>query len=472
MVDRVKAFIKQKCSREQIISVFQEIVQSKKTIYFILFCAYFHAILRLSPTGSVTLFRLLIPLSIYIIAKRSRKVFFCAMFGMIGVVALGITQFVLSKKIFFPEVTFSFSNQVLFWIHIFSIFVFVGLLACLWQVEGKRFVVNYVFFNRGIIKIAIVLDAVFLLCGGFYKDFTLFGNINDFGCAIVAGMIIILCGKERWWSKCFWSVCILTLLYVNDSKLALLGALLAIVVFVVLKTDEFIINKLIDGKSQKLDRFLQGKKYQRGVYTVFKNWRLFALLGGILILLIILISPISINGYPIREMVGSAFAQIFTGTFYDNSNESLLFRVNAIIGMGAILRKSFFCGVGVGNTGIILRTILPSMDEMFAGYVYVAPHVWWLELFADFGIVLIVPAIGLFIYQVKCFFTNKYKDRASVLQTMTLLSFPVWCMSSSGLYTEYFTLSLLTVAVFGSIRRIRHHCKQKGVCTDNSAIEE
>lgn len=460
MRDLLKAFIKQKCSKEQMESAFQEIVQSRITIYVILFFAYFHAILRLSPTSSITLFRLLIPLSIYIIAKRFPKVFFGMMFGMIGVVVINFIQFMLCKKVFFTGVQFSFSNLILFWVHVFSIFVFVGLMICLWQIERKRFIKNYIVFNRTIIKIAVMLDTVFLLCGGFYKDFALFGNINDFGCAIVAGLIIILCGKEQWWSKCFWSVCILALLYVNDSKFALLGALLAIVIYLVIKTDEVVVKKLIDEKNRKFDYFLQGKKCQHAVYTVLKKWRLIAFSGCVVILLIVLISPITINGYPIRQMVWSAVVQMATGTFYEDSNQSLLFRVNAIIGMGTILKKSFLCGVGVGNTGVILRAILPGMTEMFPDYSYVSPHVWWMELFADFGLVFIVPAIVLFVYQVKRFFTNQYKDRASVLQTMTLLSFPVWCMSSAGLYTEYFTLSLLTVAIFSSIRRFRHHSRK------------
>lgn len=432
---------------------FLAFIEAPAVIYVILFSAVFHAVLRLSPDSNITLFRILLPLSILIIIKQSHKLAKVLLACFLALSVLSVIQTVFSSFLFFRDISFSYGNLIKFLIHYFSIIVLIGLLICLKKMEKQKFIPRLWFFCATIIKLSVIIDLIYLCCGQPSAQFALFGNINDFGSAMAAGLAIILCTKGRWWSKCIWSLLILILLYINDSKLALLGTLMEISLYLVICSEK-LLKKRMSSKEipEETNRYLRLVLKFRNF--VVEYWRAALTCGCILALAIVLMSPITINGYAIRTMVGDALSQFFSGNFFDASDTSLLFRVNAIIGIGQAMKESFFCGVGAGNTGIILRKILPGMDTLFPGQIFVAPHIWWLELFTDFGLILIIPALILFIHQVKRFFADEFRTKYSMMQVIVLLCFPVWCMSSSGLYTEYFTLSVLITAYMGSVRRM------------------
>ena len=449
MFSKCSEFLKKMPMLQWFNNIYNSVVGSQITIYFILFCAYFHNILRISQGSDITLFRVLIPLSLCIIFKHSRKVFLVLCICSGAFVVLSVIQYILSRNVFFPEIDFDFVNMIKFWIHLLSIFMFTGLIVVLKKIEGGHFLKKYTTFNTIIIKCAIICDILFLLSGQEYKKFSLFGNINDFGCAMVAGMAIILCGNTPWLSKGIWCGCIFVLLYKDDSKLALIGAVMMVIIFGIIEIDKYYYKK---SKLEDICADKNHEKIKNGICVktiIFRYWRLLSVLIFLILCLCLLFIPIKINGYNVGTMIKNAFSQLFSGEYYDNSESSLLFRVNAVIGIGTVLKKTLWFGVGVGNTGVILRVILPSMDTMFENHIYVAPHIWWLELFADIGIVVIIPAVVLFGCHIKRFLTKHYIDTYDILQSITLLSFPVWCMSSSGLYTEYYTLSLIIVAIIG-----------------------
>lgn len=439
MAEKIAAWADKLLAMEWTPAWMKAVLDSKRTIYAILFCAYFHAVLRVPFVDALTFFRLLLPLAVLIIGRHARDVLKVLFFAVSGMVVLGAVQSVLCQTVYFPSIALSAGNVVTFWIHYASLLVLGGLLITLWRKEGDDFYAKFARFHTVIIKCAMVCNAAWLLPGGEYRDFLLFGNINNFGCAMVVGTALILCSPSKVYWKGFWTGLAMVLLYVNDSKIALLGMLLVLAVYLIVVVEKPLAKKICAAKRQG---------------RVLTYWRAGAAALLTAALLVLLTSPLSINGYSIREMTADAAKQVLSGQYYPHSNTSLLFRVNAVIGLGDVLKSSCFLGVGAGNAGVILRAVLPGMDEMFANHAFVSSHIWWLETFADFGVVFIVPALAVFLAQVVCFFTCRYRSCFSLLQTMLLLSFPVWCMSASGLYTDFYTLSVMMVAVMGTVRTL------------------
>ncbi len=426
----------------------ETILNSNKTIYIILFFAYFHAILRVPFIHALTFFRILIPLSVLIIGKHSLKMLRLLVFSIGGLVALSSIQGFLCQKFYYPDLEFDIGNMVEFWIHYASLLVLVALLVTLWRKEGKGFYKKFCSFNSIIIECAMVCNAIWLLAGGFFEDFSLFGNINNFGCAMVAGVALILCSESKPYWKWIWTVMAAILLYANDSKFALLGLVLELGIYLIIWAEKNVIRK----KSTTKHAIIR---------CVLANWRGICFAAVSIILILVILSPIQINGNHIRGMAIGALKQIFSGHYYEHSNSSLQFRTNAVIGLGDTLKNSYLSGVGVGNSGLILRQILPDMNVLYENESFVSSHVWWLELFSDFGLIVIIPSILIFVSQLSCFFKCNYRDNFDLLQTMIFISFPVWCMSAAGLYTEYYSLSVIIIATIGTGRTLRSWIKNR-----------
>lgn len=429
------------------------ILHSDKTTYVILFLAYFHAVLRVPVVGGLTFFRILLPVSVLLIGVHSLKTIAAISGAVAGMMAISLVQSCLCQKFYYPEIVFSMSNLVQFWIHYASIFVFCGLLITLWRKEGDAFYGRFASFHTVIIKCAMICDAVWLLFSGNYKGFSLFGNVNNFGCAMVVGVALILCSESKVYWKCLWTGMAAVLLYANDSKIALLGLLIELCIYLIVWIEKNVIDKNRTAM-RATDKRTDATQRARARGYIFAHWRgVCAAVFGVAVILV-LTSPIRIHGYNIKEMTQGALRQVFTGRYYEHSTSSLQFRANAVIGLGDVLENSCLLGVGAGNSGIILRQILPDMNVLFEDRIFVSSHIWWLEVFSDFGLFSIIPAILIFAAQLVCFFKCRYRSRFNLFQTMVLISFPIWCMSAAGLYTDFYTLSVMIVATIGTGRTI------------------
>lgn len=156
-------------------------------------------------------------------------------------------------------------------------------------------------------------------------------------------------------------------------------------------------------------------------------------------------SNLEINGYSIRDLVYVPYTQISSGVYFDDSSQSFKFRSNTIIGITSILQDSKGIGVGPGNTSLVLKYLIPDPSNSIRQN-YVASHIWWYEVIADLGWLIIIPSVIFYLKQWRRFFLP-INERPQIFSQIFTLFFPIWCMSSSGLYTEFFTLSLLFMSV-------------------------
>ena len=400
------------------------IISRKNLLKVILVIAYLSAILRPSADSNITLFRLTIPLAMVLIYQVSASYAFNLLKATMAMATVSAFQLCLTKYVFFPGLeTLTWIHQIAYLIHIFSLFLVIAIIYALRKCCGQNFLQEIVSLGSLFVECCTVAYIVFLLTGREPAQFLLFGNVNDFGCVLAIGTALLMIDqKKRVGFKLFWILVFLIILLYNDSKLALLGALIMIALFLI--------------------KFVAARVIQRE--KVLIGWFLVAV--GIVIVGILLSGDLMINNYNISKIVQSVLKKVTTGEFYKHSSSSEAFRTNAIVGLLQIMKESCCIGVGFGNSSLILKDLMPDMYGELAKHSYVASHTWWLEVMSDGGIIVIVLALKCYLKQVYIFFSQR-SDTNQLFSNMLVISFPIWCMSSSGLYTEFFSISMLAVAV-------------------------
>lgn len=400
------------------------VLTRKKILYILLITAFFNAVLRPSADSNITLFRLLIPVSLYYIGKCSARVFFLIMKVMIFFSVLSFLQFALVKYVFFPNVeTLSVIHQIEYLFHIFCISIVVGLVLCLRMICDDSFHAEFLRFLSSILKFVIVVFSIYALLGRDPAQFLLFGNINDLGCIMTAGIaILLLDNKTNTFMKVFWIIVSCFWLLYNDSKLALFGGIVEIALFLIFKLS---------------------KSNEAGMKKMFKYT---LILLGVLGVWLFINSSTVINNYGIRDITIEPIKNVLHGIFYSHSSSSVTYRANVIIGLITILKSSFFLGVGVGNSSLLLKYIIPDPYGTFSRFSFMASHIWWFEIMVDGGIVFAFMLIRGYIRTIKSYFASNNSD-SLLFSQLIIMSFPLWSMSSSGLYTEFFTLSVLAFSI-------------------------
>lgn len=400
------------------------ILDKKNLLKFILITAYLSAVLRPSIDSNITLFRLLLPLTIVLIYQVSASYAWNLLKASIVVTAVSMLQFAITKYILFPELdTLTWMHQVVYLVHIISLLVVISIIYCLRKCCGDTFFSEIVSLGIIFVKLSTVAYLIFALPGRNPTDFLLLGNINNFGCMLCIGVALILVDRrKRILSKLFWIILLLAILLYNDSKLALLGAVFIIMLYCFY----FILTH-----TSKRERFLI-----KGILIVVCVVAVGIVISGDLV----------INGYNISRIPGEVWGKIKNGEFYNHSSSSLAFRTNAIVGLVKIMRESWFVGVGFGNSGLILKSMLPDIYESLQSSSYVSSHIWWLEVMSDAGIIVIFLAVKYYIKHLYAFWRLKI-SASQIFSCLVIISFPLWCMSASGLYTEFFSISMLAAAV-------------------------
>ena len=398
---------------------------NKKNILFILLIiAYLNAVLRPSMKNPVTAFRLLLPFAWIAIFNISRQTL-ARMFAIFsGITCLSFFQYYLAKEFFFPEVsTFSIPHLIEFLYHILCIVTVVGIVVSLRYIYQENFNSAIIKFGANFCKVFVVLGLIYSAAGGNPIEFHIFGNVNNFGCVVAVGIILYLFdGAKRFLSKIIWISLSMALLLYNDSKMAFLGAVMAIGLFLIV-----IFSKMTNSIMR---RFLT----------------ILLLFIGIVIVVFLINSEILINGYSLRGMTIEPTRRILSGEYYSYISTSQTFRANVIIAILLVLQNSFLLGVGVGNTGLIIRTMVPDPDMILRQYLEVSSHIWWLEEMADFGLIVIILFLIGYLKAWKLYI-NTREVTPQLFGLICIISFPIWSMSASGLYTEYFSLSMVTFAI-------------------------
>ena len=394
----------------------------ERTIYFILITAIFNAVFRLSSDSIITLFRLLLPYSVVLIYRIDKRFCKSLIKMLIWLFIITSIQTIITIRCFYPSIhTKTLKHLFSFYMHYVSMSVVYGLVYSLMIIQKNKFFIKSIHFISRLVKFILCIYVIYTLFHFEPLSFKLFGNINVFGCVLAGGIIAILFDTVT--KKCLkylYVLMIIIILLHNDSKLALFGGIFELMLF--------------------------------GIYNISQR---FPYLKKVVFLTLIFIcifcvyaffmSEIIINGYSVKELVQVPLNQIYSGVYFPRSNESFTYRSNCIIGITEIIKTSFGIGVGVGNTSLILKTLMPDPDGYLDPYS-VSSHIWWYEIMADIGWLVIIPMIGFYIRSV-----NDYRILKTtyprLFAQIFIISFPLWCMSSSGLYAEFFSVIMISLSV-------------------------
>ena len=396
----------------------------KRIILILLFISFFSAVLRPSGDSPLTCFRILQPFCLWIIYKVNRNYFAYLIKISLLFLVLGLVQNILTRYSFYPNIkTFSFTFFFLYYLNYFTIFVVATLVYSLWFLDKQLFFENIIQFASRTVKFCIFLFVFYVLLGGDNRNFLYIGgNINNFGCLLVAGLIaIIFDNSTKTIFKYIYIVLILIILLYNDSKLALIGAVLVV--------DLYTIAYISTEVSKNVRNILL---IIMVIISLFGAYSYFT-------------SSSDINGYEVQGLIVIPFEYIKNGEYFDESTSSIAFRTNSIVGIINILKTSYGIGVGPGNTSFILTTLMPDREGRFFELDYTSPHIWWLELICDLGWFIIIPTLKLFYKQIRDYCLLKSNNELLFSQIF-FISFPLWCASASSLYTEYYCIMMITIS--------------------------
>ncbi|WP_244332636.1 O-antigen ligase family protein [[Clostridium] hylemonae] len=341
--------------------------------------------------------------------------------------AVSILQYFLFYTFYRPglNMLLGYTVKVLvLYICIFIVFFMVKYIQLLDKERFERQMSKY------IIIMGIILALFFML---FSFDKSFLGNIqldnqNNYGCYIcaVTTFLLIKCKHEK---SIICSGLILFfcfLLFINDSKAALFGVIIQIGIFF-----------CISGNNGKKKIFV----FRRYIVPVF----LIIILLGILI-----INP-SINEYPLRSILLEPVRRIIENDPYSVYASSTKYRTNTTIFALSQLWKTGGFGVGPGNTGILLKQEFPSLNPSYTQALNspsLAMHNAWLEFALDVGIIAIAIMLMVLVYACKLYFTKRHLSQIEELLILFCLSFPVWVISASGIYTQYYLMIIMAFLVF------------------------
>lgn len=396
----------------------------KKIIHILLFISFFSAILRPSQESPVTLFRVLIPLCLWVIFVINRKYFKNLIRVALLFLAVSVIQDFFTRTFFYPSLdAFSHSVFMQFCLHYFTIFVVVALVYSLWYIDKTNFYEDSIRFASKTVRFCIFLYLVYYILGGDPMKFLYIGgNVNNFGCMLAAGMLAVIFDKStRIKTKFVYSLLIPLILLNNDSKLALMGAVLEIILYVV-----FYISVNATKKMRK--NILIGLS----AISFFIIYKYFT-------------SSSNINGYELQTLIVLPFEYITSGTYLDESLGSITFRINSVVGISNILMTTFGFGVGPGNTNALLTILMPNTGGELESDL-VSSHIWWYEVMSDLGWIIIIPSLKVFFRQLRHYVLLKGTNM-SLFSQILVISFPIWCTSASGLYTEYYCIMMITIAI-------------------------
>ena len=167
------------------------------------------------------------------------------------------------------------------------------------------------------------------------------------------------------------------------------------------------------------------------------------LVSAYLIMIMVVRSPIVINGHPVNQYFSELTSHVISGELYPDCNKSLHWRANAIIYMIDLIKKSTGMGIGIGNTGVYLAESMPKIDLYLKnqppepGRRVLSPHFALLEFISDCGLWAIVLLLAILKNALKKFMNAKENNFIDFYFASFTLSFPIWCMSASGVYTTY-----------------------------------
>lgn len=415
----------------------------KGLIICILVLAVFNDVFRL-PGTVMSGYRIFLPVAtLLIIYVLYNKIIKYILVGMLLCLFLPFQNLIfLSSYDTYMKIDIRRTIQfVLLYVSIFIIFLLVKVL----RIKYKD---SFIYFFQSTIPfLGVLCTACYLVClTPLYRilnSFVSFANRNNYAvclCSIFPWYFLKMIRKGFNLKSAIIVFSMVVFLYIGDSKAALAGIVLEIGIILAM-------------------RFMGKVRHSNKIAGFFLAT---VIAGGVSIAR----SPIKINGYQINLMFNEMISHITTMTVFTDGYSSLTYRTNAIIYMIDGIRRSKFMGIGLGNTGILLVRYMPDMLLQTGGTI-LSGHYGLLEFFCDCGIWAILLFGYAFYNGIRIFLNAKNAGDIDIAYASFIISFPMWSMSASGLYTIYYMF--IVMACFYEWHLMKKESKRGGkgyVCSE------
>lgn len=389
-------------------------------LYVVVFAAVFNDILRFGDS-EITVFRLLLIIGIFKCFQKNFKTTFKVYSIFAGIMLLNFFQTILFSIISGTGISFSpitFFSYVFFYFCIVSVILMVYTIYIIDPVSFMTSFEKFIVFLS--VCIAVLMLLLFLRNMGYVAIFNLqYNNINNYGAYLAGAYVIFLYKalKKHKFFSIFMCTFIICLLYLADCKLDLLGVIVETMVMI---------------------PTLTMKKH--------KHFRKILLIGVLLMLIAIVMymanRNMSIFNHSINDLIVIPIKRIISGVAYDYSNSSGLFRVNIFIYGMQWICKSFLLGIGMGNSGKLMRKIIPGdrLEDGWAAFNSMSIHNTFIELLLEFGFVLLILIVWLVINYRK----NRININKDLIFKTTIIGSVFWLLAPSTILNDYFIFILFT----------------------------
>lgn len=392
-------------------------------LYVILFSASFNDILR-PGASKITLFRILMFAGPFICLSCMRKtIFYFYTFFFLTIISFiqtiffaGINEYGIG---FDPG---RFIRNIYYYL---CIMVVICIVHTLLHMERNLF---FSYFRQFICYVSILYLIVFIVSGlkPGIREYLFINNINDYGAVLAAVFpffAVAFLNHHDIKSGAAAGLIAFFCVY-NDCKLALLGVAAEV--------------------------FILWYLYQR---QKIKNLR-FMLVIFVLIVLgivfyILKLKNISVNGYEFQGAVLEPIRHILDGQMYGQSNSSATYRANVWITGIIWLLKTGCAGIGVGNAGVLIRSVLgrQNLYETWMLSDSVSVHNALLEFMLEFGFIAVFTIVVFAVNILKSMKCRRLNDDQMVCVS-SIVSAVFWLQGPSGIVTDYFIFMLFTYFLF------------------------
>jgi hypothetical protein len=382
-------------------------------VYFTLFTSFLHAVLRPSITSSLSLFRLLLPfLLISLLLKNGKYVKY-----LIYLLVFFIFNFLLSFLY-----TKEYTHFFVFVIHYLCIFTIFLAIHYLLDHDDFKSIYNFLKFSIYTFIIIWFTEIIFdynLPNVSVYEDgskSSVFWIQNELGTGIIGFFPFLLVFDDKKIQKVLFFFIIVFINFKDDSKMALVGTLAALIGYFIMTLDcksrVLILNTTI------ITLVLSLTVFSHFIILDFRDYKI-----------------------SLYDMISDPVERILTLKPYPDNGGSIETRSDAAIYAIETLKKSHFLGIGIGNTITMLED--PEYHLKTAKSIHNLP----LQLLVENGIIAFV-LFAYLIYQVFKRLYNTHNSKISKLYVIICFSyFPGTLSSSVGIFSNYFFIVCLALAL-------------------------
>jgi hypothetical protein len=380
----------------------------KNFYYYLLFLSFLHAVLRLNETSSFGLYRLLMPISLIMLAfawKPSKY------FSYLFIIVI-FYNFIIS--LLYTNNLFHYSIMTLHYFSIYNIFL---ITYYLYEKDGFQklynFLNNFIYLTLCIAILEIIFNFRLPNTAVYYDgSVSVFNwNQNEYSTILLSFVPLFLVYQKNLFVKLIVMSTIIYIVYINDSKLVLIGIFIALVLYN-LKKNILEINVLIKYLMMILLFLLFVMLFfipYDEIYIIFRDYNI-----------------------SIYELLGVPISHIITLTPFIDNGGSNVTRANAIIYGLLEFKNSNFLGIGMGNTLVMLEK--PEYVLRSAKSIHNLP----IQLFVEHGFIMLFA----YIYMLYIFMKLMIKQNLDSIEMVMYVAIPTILIgsmgSSVGIFSDYY----------------------------------